>query len=219
MLVWDKAKGFVTKAFTVIFLACVVVWFLQTFDARLNVVDDRRRTACSRGSAALIAPVFAPLGFGDWRAATALMHGLHGEGERRVHADAGSLGGDVSGADQAVHAGDGHVRSWCSRCCTRRAWLPSPPCAARLARRPRGAARWCFVQCGIAWVVSFAVYFAGSLVTGGIAYAFSLPGLVAALVIALGIGVYLKHQRTDGELKVGCKTCPANCKNSSGCCH
>ena len=99
------------------------------------------------------------------------------------------------------------------------------PCVAAIAtvRSEQGGARaaleMVLLQCGIAWVVSFAVYLAGSLVMGGIANAFSLPGLVAAVAIAAGIGVYLKRQRTDGELKVGCKTCPANCKNSSGCCH
>lgn len=99
------------------------------------------------------------------------------------------------------------------------------PCVAAIAtvRSEQGGARaaleMVLLQCGIAWVVSFAVYLAGSLVTGRIANVFSLPGLVAAVVIAVGIGVYLKQQRTDGELKVGCKTCPASCKNSSGCCH
>ena len=74
-LVWDKAKGFVKKAFTVVLAACVVIWFLQTFDARLNVVDDVDASLLA-GIGGLIAPLFAPLGFGDWRAATALMTGF-----------------------------------------------------------------------------------------------------------------------------------------------
>ena len=73
------------------------------------------------------------------------------------------------------------------------------------------------LQCGIAWVVSLAVYLVCSLATGSIASAFSVPGLVAGVVIVAAIALYLTRQRTDGELKVGCRTCPANCKKSGGC--
>ena len=75
LLAWDKAKGFITKAFTIIFVASVVVWFLQTFDVQLNVVTDQSNSLLAR-LGGLIAPVFAPLGFGDWRASTALVCGL-----------------------------------------------------------------------------------------------------------------------------------------------
>ena len=75
LLAWDKAKGFITKAFTIIFVASVVVWFLQTFDVQLNVVTDQSSSLLAR-LGGLIAPVFAPLGFGDWRASTALVCGL-----------------------------------------------------------------------------------------------------------------------------------------------
>ena len=74
-LAWDKAKGFITKAFTIIFAASVVIWFLQTFDVRFNVVTDQSQSMLA-GLGGLIAPAFAPLGFGDWRAATALVCGL-----------------------------------------------------------------------------------------------------------------------------------------------
>mgnify|MGYP000092116365 FL=1 len=74
-LLWDKAGDFLQRAFTIIFIASIVVWFLQTFDFRLNIVDD------SHGSmlaviAGFIAPLFAPLGFGDWRISTALIAGF-----------------------------------------------------------------------------------------------------------------------------------------------
>lgn len=75
MLAWDKAKGFITKAFTIIFAASVIIWFLQTFDLRFNVVTDQSQSMLA-GLGGLIAPVFAPLGFGDWRASTALVCGL-----------------------------------------------------------------------------------------------------------------------------------------------
>ena len=75
MLAYDKAKGFVTKAFTIIFAATVVIWFLQTFDIRFNVVTDQSQSMLA-GLGGFIAPVLAPLGFGDWRASTALVTGL-----------------------------------------------------------------------------------------------------------------------------------------------
>ena len=75
MLAWDKAKGFVTKAFTIIFVASVAVWFLQTFDVRMNVVSDQSQSLLAMVGG-FIAPVFAPLGFGDWRASCALVCGL-----------------------------------------------------------------------------------------------------------------------------------------------
>ena len=74
-LIWDKAKDFVTRAFTVIFVATVIIWFLQTFDIRFNVVTDSSKSMLALiGS--LIAPIFVPLGFGDWRMSTALITGF-----------------------------------------------------------------------------------------------------------------------------------------------
>ena len=75
MLAWDKAKGFITKAFTIIFAATVVIWFLQTFDIRFNVVTDQSQSLLAMVGG-VIAPVFAPLGFGDWRVSCALVCGL-----------------------------------------------------------------------------------------------------------------------------------------------
>ena len=75
LLAWDKAKGFITKAFTIIFAASVVIWFLQTFDIRSNMVTDQSQSMLA-GLGGLLAPVFAPLGFGDWRTSTALVCGL-----------------------------------------------------------------------------------------------------------------------------------------------
>ncbi|WP_368133732.1 ferrous iron transport protein B [Collinsella bouchesdurhonensis] len=75
LLAWDKAKGFITKAFTIIFAASVVIWFLQTFDIRFNMVTDQSQSMLA-GLGGLISPVFAPLGFGDWRTSTALVCGL-----------------------------------------------------------------------------------------------------------------------------------------------
>ena len=74
-LLWDKAKDFLQRAFTVIFLATIIIWFLQTFDLHFNMVTDSKDSILA-GAAGLIAPVFAPLGFGDWRISTALISGF-----------------------------------------------------------------------------------------------------------------------------------------------
>lgn len=74
-LMWDKAKDFIQKAFTVIFMATLIIWFLQTFDTRLNVVDDSADSLLAL-IGKLIAPIFTPLGFNDWRVATALISGF-----------------------------------------------------------------------------------------------------------------------------------------------
>ena len=73
--IWDKAKDFLVKAFTIIFVATIVIWFLQTFDFRFNVVENSANSMLA-ALGRLIAPIFAPLGFGDWRASTALVTGL-----------------------------------------------------------------------------------------------------------------------------------------------
>ena len=93
-LIWEKAKGFIQKAFTIIFAATVLIWFLQTFDIRLNVVDTPDKSLLAMiGS--LLAPVFAPLGFGDWRVSTALITGFTAK-ESVVSTLTVLLGGDVS---------------------------------------------------------------------------------------------------------------------------
>ena len=74
-LCWDKAKDFLTRAFTIIFVATIIVWFLQTFDTRMNLVADSSDSLLATVGAVL-APVFAPLGFGDWRVSTALLTGF-----------------------------------------------------------------------------------------------------------------------------------------------
>ena len=74
-LLWEKAKDFLTRAFTVIFLATIVIWFLQTFDLKLNVVTDSQ-TSLLAMLAGLVAPVFLPLGFGNWKISTALITGF-----------------------------------------------------------------------------------------------------------------------------------------------
>ena len=75
LLMWDKAKDFLIRAFTVIFVATLIIWFLQTFDFRFNVVANSTDSMLA-GIGRLLAPLFAPLGFSDWRASTALIAGF-----------------------------------------------------------------------------------------------------------------------------------------------
>ena len=92
-LLWDKAKDFLQRAFTVIFIASIVVWFLQTFNFKLDVVDDSHFSMLAV-IAGYIAPIFIPLGFGDWRISTALIAGFMAKGKRCLHpVGASGLGG------------------------------------------------------------------------------------------------------------------------------
>lgn len=75
MLLWDKAKDFITRAFTIIFLASIIIWFLQTFDLKFNVVEDSSSSMLA-AIGRLLTPVFAPLGITDWRMCTALVAGF-----------------------------------------------------------------------------------------------------------------------------------------------
>ena len=75
MLLWEKAKDFLQRAFTVIFLATIIIWVLQTFDIHFNMVADSKDSILA-GIAGILAPIFVPLGFGDWRISTALITGF-----------------------------------------------------------------------------------------------------------------------------------------------
>lgn len=74
-LIWDKAKDFLTRAFTIIFLATIIIWFLQSFDTHLNIVTDSKDSILALVGS-LLAPLFAPLGFGNWKISTALITGF-----------------------------------------------------------------------------------------------------------------------------------------------
>ena len=159
-LIWEKAKGFIQKAFTIIFLASLIIWFLQTFDVRFNVAEttDSSMLAMLGG---VIAPVFAPLGFGDWRVATALLTGFTAK-ESVVSTLTVLLGGDV-GQLPTLFTTFGAVVFLVFT-------LLYTPCVAAIAtvKREMGGAKAAAVtvvlQCLIAWVVAFLVYRAGMLV-------------------------------------------------------
>lgn len=159
LLMWDKAKDFLERAFTVIFLATIVIWFLQTFDPRLNVVTNQTESLLAMVGA-LLAPLFAPLGFGDWRAATALISGFIAK--ESVVSTLGVLLGSASNVGGALGAMFTPVTAVSFLIFT----LLYTPCVAAITavRRELGsgwkAAGVALLQCCVAWLVSFVVYHA-----------------------------------------------------------
>lgn len=158
LLMWDKAKDFVQRAFTVIFLATLVIWFLQTFDARLNAVTDSGQSLLAMVGK-LIAPVFAPLGFDDWRAATALICGFTAK-----EAVVSSLG-VLTGTSMANLSGTlGSIFSTASAVSFLVFTLLYTPCVAAVAaiKRELGSALKTFgvvcMQCSVAWLIALLVY-------------------------------------------------------------
>ncbi len=156
-LLWEKAKDFLQRAFTVIFVATIVVWFLQTFDWHFNIVTDSS-TSMLAVVAGWIAPIFKPLGFGDWRISTALISGFMAK--ESVVATLQVLFGDISNLTAALPlASAAALLVFC---------LLYTPCVAAISavRRELGN-RWAlfmvFFQCAVAWVVAFVVHGIGLL--------------------------------------------------------
>ena len=151
-LIYDKAKDFITKAFTIIFIASIVIWFLQNFDTRLNVVTDQSNSLLALiGS--FIAPIFAPLGFGDWRVSTALITGFVAK-ESVVSTLTVLLGGSTAAL--------GTLFSPLTAITFLIFSLLYTPCVAAITavKRELGTKYSLIVivaQCGIAWFVSFLV--------------------------------------------------------------
>ena len=152
-LIWEKAKDFITKAFTIIFVASIIIWFLQTFDMRLNVVEDSKDSLLA-ALGGLIAPVFAPLGFDDWRISTALITGFTAK-ESVVSTLTVLLGGNTSMLSSLFTTKTAFVFLVFT--------LLYTPCVAAIAsvRREMGTRRAAvmvaFIQCVIAWIIAFLV--------------------------------------------------------------
>lgn len=149
-LLWEKAKDFLQRAFTVIFIATIVIWFLQTFDLRLNIVTDSQDSILAV-AAGLIAPLFAPLGFGDWRISTALITGFMAK--ESVVSTLNVLFGSTARLTAVLTPlAAGSVLVFC---------LLYTPCVAAVAsiKRELGgkwAAGVVIGQCLIAWIAAFA---------------------------------------------------------------
>ncbi|MDY3224994.1 MAG: ferrous iron transport protein B [Candidatus Faecousia sp.] len=163
LLMWEKAKDFLTRAFTVIFLATVIIWFMQTFDIRFNVVHDSADSILA-ALGRLVSPVFAPLGFGDWRMVTALVSGFTAK-EAVVSTFGVILGVSSEQLATALHTlfTTASAASFLAFC------LLYTPCVAAVSTiKSELNSGWktvCVVitQCLIAWLAAFVVYRVGLL--------------------------------------------------------
>lgn len=161
---WENVKGFIKKAFTVIFIATIVIWFLQSFDYGLNLVTSSEDSIlASLGRA--VSPIFQPLGFGDWRAATALITGLSAK-EAVVSTMAVLTGATEGGSLTAMLT---QIFTPLSAFAFLAFCLLYMPCVATLATIRREMGGWhyailtvCF-QTAVAWIVAFIIYNVGSL--------------------------------------------------------
>lgn len=158
LLMWDKAKDFLQRAFTIIFLATVIIWFLQSFDSRLNVVTDSADSILA-AIGHLLAPVFAPLGFDDWRIPTALITGF--TAKEAVISTLGVLMGTSTAAlGPALHTLFTPVSAISFLVFT----LLYTPCVAAIAAVKRELeSGWLalgvvVLQCVVAWLAAFGVY-------------------------------------------------------------
>lgn len=202
-LIWEKAKDFLQRAFTVIFVATIVVWLLQSFDYRFNLVEDPKDSILAI-VAGWIAPIFKPVGFGDWRIVTSLISGFMAK-ESVVSTLEILFGDTITTALGGAAVGSLLVFS-----------LLYTPCVAAIASIRRemgigwalGVVGW---QCVIAWVASFVLYSLISLFTSGfnVANAIVIALLSAAVVAAI--------VSTIVNAKKG-KTCHGNCSSCSMAC-
>ena len=163
LLMWEKAKDFLTRAFTVIFMATVIIWFMQTFDTRLNVVENSASSILA-ALGRLVSPIFAPLGFGDWRMVTALVSGFTAK-EAVVSTFGVILGVSTEQLGAALHSlfTTASAASFLAFC------LLYTPCVAAVSTiRTELKSGWktvgiVFAQCLVAWLAAFVVYHVGLL--------------------------------------------------------
>ena len=155
-LLWDKAKDFLQRAFTVIFLATMVIWFLQSFNLHLNMVSDSRDSILAM-VAGVIAPLFAPMGLADWRISTALITGFLAK-ESVVSTLSILFGSTATLTSGITPLSAASLLVFC---------LLYTPCVAAIAsiKRELGG-KWAvgvvIIQCVIAWIAAFLVYLIGS---------------------------------------------------------
>jgi ferrous iron transport protein B len=154
---WDKAKDFIQRAFSVIFIATIIIWFMQTFDFRLNIVADSQNSMLAVVAGA-IAPVFKPLGFADWRISTSLITGFLAK--ESVVSSLTILYGSTAGLTGTISTlAAGSLLVFC---------LLYTPCVAAIAsiKRELGV-KWALgvvvFQCVVAWLAAFAVHLIGMI--------------------------------------------------------
>lgn len=151
-LLWEKAKDFLQKAFSIIFIATILIWFMQNFDIRLNVVADSRQSILAV-LAGMITPLFKPLGFGDWRLVTAILTGVMAK--ESVVSTISILFGSTIGMVSVISAAG--AMSFLVFC------LLYTPCVAAIASvKKELGGKWAayvvVIQCVVAWIAALITY-------------------------------------------------------------
>lgn len=163
LLLWEKARDFLQRAFTIIFVATILIWFLQTFDTRLNVVSDSTNSLLAL-IGRFVAPLFKPLGFGDWRIATSLISGFTAK-EAVVSTLSVLLGTGMAELDVALSSLFTPLSAFSFLLFT----LLYTPCVAAVATiKKELKSGWAtlgvvVMQCTVAWLVAYAAYQLGGL--------------------------------------------------------
>ena len=164
MLLWDKAKDFLQRAFTIIFVATLIIWFLESFDTHLNFVTDSSDSLLA-SIGKLLTPIFAPLGFGDWRITTALVTGF--TAKEAVVSTLGILTGTGMENLSAGLAGLFTTASAVSFLTFTLLYTPCVAAIAAIGRELGGKWRGALVavfQCVVAWIFAALVYLLASAV-------------------------------------------------------
>lgn len=164
LLMWEKAKDFLQRAFGVIFVITILIWFLQNFDLRLNVVSDSADSIIA-SIGKFVAPIFAPLGFGDWRMVTALVSGFTAK-----EAVVGTFGVILGVSNEQLATALHQLFDLRSACSFLTFTLLYTPCVAAVAAiRREMNSTWktlgiVVMQCVVAWLAAWIVYLLGGLI-------------------------------------------------------
>ncbi len=214
LLMWDKAKDFITRAFSIIFIATLIIWFLQTFDFRFNVVEDSS-TSLLASIGQMLSPIFRPLGFSDWRVTTALISGFSAK-EAVVstlgvltNVSMSELSGALTGLFTPLSAVSFLVFT-----------LLYTPCAAAVStikrelKSPWYALLVVVGQCVIAWCAGALVYQVGRLVPFHVVLEVLIVAAVVVAVIAAV--VYIVKRRRTGKC-IGCSGCDGCAEGGGNC--
>lgn len=198
---WDRGKSFVKKAGTIIFLACGLVWFLSTFNWSMEMVDTSESILASIGN--IIAPIFSPLGWGDWKAAVATVTGFIAK--ENVVGTFGVLYGFEEVAEDGVEIWSSLQTSFTAISAYSFLIfnLLCAPCFAAIGaiKREMGSAKWTLIavgyQTGFAYVVSLVVYQLGMTFTG---HGFGLGTITALTFVTVFIYLLLRPYRESGKV-------------------
>jgi ferrous iron transport protein B len=220
LLMWDKAKDFLQKAFTVIFTATIIIWFLQSFDLKFNIVTDSSESLLA-SIGKIIAPVFKPLGFSDWRAATALLTGFTAK-EAVVSTLAVLTGSSSSDLTLTLGALFTPLSAVSFLVFT----LLYTPCVAAIAtvrkelKTHHAALKIVFIQCSVAWITAFIVYNVGCFLFGNNKNNYFLGagdyivlGIVAIALIAALHSMFKRRKFKECDSCYDCSSCSGCSKN------